>query len=92
MSFNVTKSTVLITTTDTGVYMGTSITDLTTTYQVKTVHLRLGGIASADLYVSYDAGSTWTLHGSYDVAIAGDVADVYAAAEASIKALAEFSA
>lgn len=90
MSFTRTKSMLLTTTTAEGVFVGTNMATISSTYAVRAVHVQVDSI-QADLYVSYDEGKTYAFHDKYEVAITGAIDDAFMEAEGIIQALEEFA-
>lgn len=96
--FSKTEKKLLTTTSPEGVYLGTTLADLTTHYKVQAMHL-LGNAASpgefllmVEYVISYDAGTTWhaadTLQVPADTAVLSDFAS---AAEQALQSALEVS-
>lgn len=88
VEFSKTEKKLLTTTSPEGVYLGTTLADITTQYKVVGVHILEGPVVSVDLCISYDSGSTWHAAGTETVQLPSDkltefIQDAAAALEAS---------
>lgn len=64
VEFSKTERKLLTTTSPEGVYLGTTLADITSIYKVVGVHILEGPVVSLDLSISYDSGSTWHAAGT----------------------------